>query len=57
MKKTIFAALLVCVSGVLAFGQQAAPGIQNFLKINTEFCTGGQPTPAHLAELAHPLHG
>ena len=51
MKKTMFAALLVCVFGVLAFGQQAAPGIQNFLKINTEFCTGGQPTPAHLAEL------
>ena len=51
MKKTMFAALLVGVLGALAFGQQAAPGIQNFLKINTEFCTGGQPTPAHLAEL------
>ena len=31
--------------------QQPAPGIQNFLKINTEFCTGGQPTTAQLAEL------
>ncbi|HET9218645.1 MAG TPA: protein tyrosine phosphatase family protein [Terriglobia bacterium] len=51
MKKIMFAALLVGVFGVLAFGQQAVPGIQNFLKINTEFCTGGQPTPAHLAEL------
>jgi uncharacterized protein (TIGR01244 family) len=30
---------------------QTAPGIQNFLKINTEFCTGGQPTPAQLSEL------
>jgi uncharacterized protein (TIGR01244 family) len=35
----------------LAFGQLAAPGIQNFLKINTEFCTGGQPSAAQLGEL------
>jgi len=51
MKKTVFAVLLVCVAVVFAFGQQPAPGIQNFLKINTDFCTGGQPTPAQLAEL------
>src|SRR6185295_14063047 len=30
---------------------QQAPGIQNFLKINTEFCSGGQPTTAQLSEL------
>jgi uncharacterized protein (TIGR01244 family) len=51
MKKLMFAVLLVCVLGGVAFGQQAAPGIQNFMKVNTEFCTGGQPTPAQLAEL------
>ena len=51
MKKTVFAVLLVCVAVVFAFGQQPAPGIQNFLKINTDFCTGGQPTPAQLGEL------
>jgi len=51
MKKTMFAALLLGVLATAAFGQQPAPGIQNFLKINTEFCTGGQPTPAQLGEL------
>jgi uncharacterized protein (TIGR01244 family) len=51
MKKTMFAVLLLCILAVAAFGQQPAPGIQNFLKINTEFCTGGQPTTAQLAEL------
>jgi len=51
MKKTVFAVLLVCVAVVFAFGQQHAPWIQNFLKINTDFCTGGQPTPAQLGEL------
>src|SRR5688572_16482845 len=51
MKKTVFAVLLVCVAVVFAFGQQPAPAIQNFLKINTDFCTGGQPTPAQLGEL------
>jgi uncharacterized protein (TIGR01244 family) len=35
---------------VSAFAQQPA-GIRNFLKINTEFCTGGQPTTAQLSEL------
>jgi uncharacterized protein (TIGR01244 family) len=51
MKKTMFAALLLCILALVAFGQQPAPGIQNFLKVNTEFCTGGQPTTAQLAEL------
>jgi uncharacterized protein (TIGR01244 family) len=50
MKRVIFAAGLVCVMAIAAMAQQA-PGIQNFLKINTEFCSGGQPTLAQLAEL------
>jgi uncharacterized protein (TIGR01244 family) len=51
MKKTMFAACLLFVLTALAVGQQPAPGIQNFLKVNTEFCTGGQPTTAQLADL------
>jgi uncharacterized protein (TIGR01244 family) len=51
MKKTMFAVLLLGVLAIAASGQQPAPGIQNFLKINTDFCTGGQPTTAQLAEL------
>jgi len=50
MKKVIFAAAMVCAVAVVVMAQQAA-GIQNFLKINTEFCSGGQPTLAQLAEL------
>ena len=45
MKRVILALTLAgAVSGVV-LAQQAA-GIQNFLKINTEFCSGGQPTLA-----------
>jgi uncharacterized protein (TIGR01244 family) len=50
MKNVVFASLVVFgLAGIAA--TQTAPGIQNFLKINTEFCTGGQPTPAQLSEL------
>jgi uncharacterized protein (TIGR01244 family) len=52
MKKVSLILALACVSSIAVLAQQpAAPGIQNFLKINTEFCTGGQPTLAQLAEL------
>src|SRR5262245_21137041 len=50
MKKVMFAALFVLALTIVVMAQQPA-GIQNFLKINTEFCTGGQPTTAQLAEL------
>jgi protein tyrosine phosphatase (PTP) superfamily phosphohydrolase (DUF442 family) len=30
---------------------QAVPPIRNFLKINDQFCTGGQPRMEHLAQL------
>ena len=52
MKKAMFAMALVCVlAGVVVAQQQSAPAIQNFLRINTEICTGGQPTLAQLSEL------
>ena len=50
MKKLGFVVLAACVLGITALAQQPA-GIQNFLKINTEFCSGGQPTLAQLADL------
>jgi uncharacterized protein (TIGR01244 family) len=31
--------------------EQQAPPIRNFLKINEQFCTGGQPRPEHFAQL------
>ena len=50
MKSVKWALVVVCLLAVPAMAQQA-PAIQNFLKINTEVCTGGQPTLAQLAEL------
>ena len=50
MKRVVLAIAMVCVMTTIARAQQAS-GIRNFLKINTEFCSGGQPTAAHLAEL------
>jgi uncharacterized protein (TIGR01244 family) len=49
MKSLKWVVVLVCLFAIPAVAQ--APAIQNFLKINTEFCSGGQPTAAHLAEL------
>ena len=43
------AALLLVVSGVAA--TQEAPPIRNFLRVNKEFCTGGQPRLEHLSKL------
>jgi uncharacterized protein (TIGR01244 family) len=51
MKKVVIAVALAGVLVMAAMGQQGAPAINNFLRINTEICTGGQPTLAQLAEL------
>jgi len=50
-KLTLILALAFALSLAAMAQQPAAPGIQNFLKINTEFCTGGQPTIAQLTDL------
>lgn len=50
MKRFAFMMVLAGAISLPVLAQQA-PGIQNFLKINTEICTGGQPTMAQLAEL------
>jgi protein tyrosine phosphatase (PTP) superfamily phosphohydrolase (DUF442 family) len=52
MKKEMFTAVLACCLAMTVLAQQpGAPGIQNFMRINTEFCSGGQPTLAQLGEL------
>ena len=43
------AALLFVVS--VAAASQEGPPIRNFLRVNREFCTGGQPRTEHLAKL------
>jgi protein tyrosine phosphatase (PTP) superfamily phosphohydrolase (DUF442 family) len=44
----VAAALLSAAS---AAALQEAPPIRNFLRVNKEFCTGGQPRNEHLAKL------
>lgn len=45
-----FAALLLLFTTAFA-ARQDAPPIRNFLRVNKEFCTGGQPRNEHLAKL------
>ena len=51
LKQLIMMFVLLCSLTVVVLGQQTAPPIMNFLRINTEICTGGQPTMDQLAEL------
>jgi uncharacterized protein (TIGR01244 family) len=51
MKKVVGFVALTLVMAIAVAAQQNAPAIQNFLRINTEICTGGQPTLAQLSEL------
>jgi uncharacterized protein (TIGR01244 family) len=45
----VAAALLSAASAVAAL--QETPPIRNFLRVNKDFCTGGQPRLEHLAKL------
>ena len=47
----VVAAALLCVVSGAAAAQGEAPPIRNFLRVNKEFCTGGQPRNEHLAKL------
>jgi protein tyrosine phosphatase (PTP) superfamily phosphohydrolase (DUF442 family) len=51
MKKIAIGLVFAFGSAALLAGQQGVQSIQNFLRVNTEFCTGGQPTIEHLAAL------
>jgi len=42
---------LILLSAVPVTAQQEIPPIRNFLRVNEEFCTGGQPRPEHLQQL------
>ncbi len=46
----VAAAALLCAAYASA-ARQEAPPIRNFLRVNKEFCTGGQPRNEHLAKL------
>ncbi|MCI0486103.1 MAG: protein tyrosine phosphatase family protein [Blastocatellia bacterium] len=59
MKKS-YVALTLCVCALMAIGysvmaersaQSELPPIRNFLRVNEEFCTGGQPRLEHLEKL------
>jgi uncharacterized protein (TIGR01244 family) len=45
----VASALLLAASAAAAL--QETPPIRNFLRVNEEFCTGGQPRVEHLAKL------
>ncbi len=50
--KIIYAVFLVLCSISAAWAQeQSAPDIRNFLRVNKDFCTGGQPRLEHLEQL------
>src|SRR5688572_19056672 len=42
--------LLLCIAA-LAVAQQETSSIRNFLRVNEQFCTGGQPRVEHLEQL------
>jgi outer membrane protein assembly factor BamB/protein tyrosine phosphatase (PTP) superfamily phosphohydrolase (DUF442 family) len=42
----------IFLAAILLFAQAQDPGeIRNFLRVNKDFCTGGQPKPEHLEKL------
>jgi len=49
--RLMVASILTCSFSLLVFGQQASQPIMNFLRLNTEICTGGQPTLDQLSDL------
>jgi protein tyrosine phosphatase (PTP) superfamily phosphohydrolase (DUF442 family) len=52
VKKMATCIALVCLTSAVAVaGQQNTTLIMNFFRINTEFCTGGQPTIEQLSAL------
>jgi len=52
VKRVVTCIALVClVAGAVMAGPQNAQPIMNFLRINTDICTGGQPTVEQLTAL------
>jgi protein tyrosine phosphatase (PTP) superfamily phosphohydrolase (DUF442 family) len=50
MQKTIYSVVLLLLL-TLSGANQEVSEIRNFLRVNKEFCTGGQPRVEHLAKL------
>ena len=51
MTKYHFIIVLLFFAAIPTSAQQEAPPIRNFLRVNKEFCTGGQPRLEHLEQL------
>lgn len=51
MIKTLALTFILLLSAGLAMAQQEDPPIRNFLRVNDQFCTGGQPRVDQLAKL------
>ena len=51
MTKQLSLTLILLLVAGLAFAQQGAPPIRNFMRVNEQFCTGAQPRLEHLATL------
>jgi protein tyrosine phosphatase (PTP) superfamily phosphohydrolase (DUF442 family) len=51
MKNRFILIILALLLAAPAIAQQEVPPIRNFLRVNEEFCTGGQPRLEHLEKL------
>jgi protein tyrosine phosphatase (PTP) superfamily phosphohydrolase (DUF442 family) len=51
MRKQLFLILLLAGVAAPILARQELPPIRNFLRVNDQFCTGGQPRIEHLAKL------
>ena len=51
MTRHLAVLILLLLIAASAMAQEETPPIRNFLRINEQFCTGGQPRSEHLAKL------
>ena len=51
MKKVFNLLLISMLAGLPVLAQQEVPPIRNFLRVNDQFCTGGQPRMENLEKL------
>ena len=51
MIKTLTLTVLTALLASVSFAKQELPPIRNFLRVNQDYCTGGQPRLEHLAQL------
>ena len=51
MKTRLKLTLILALAAAPVLAQQELPPIRNFMRVNTDFCTGGQPRLEHLEKL------